>query len=102
MADPDKQRENSTVPGRNGGKLRRGGQIGNKGGTGRPPKTFATFLKSLREDEDVQAAMKQAASDPNSRGYGAVIRTLTDYDDEKPAEKKQLSGELVVRVKRDP
>lgn len=83
----------------NGGKLRRGNP-GNKGG-GRPPKKFATFLKSLRDNADVQAAITTAASNPNSRGFGAVLKLAAEYDEDKPKEQKELSGEIVVRVVRD-
>ena len=81
-----------TVPlhsGRNGGSLRIGNP-GNRGGGSRP-KSFAVFMRDLRGAPDVQAAIRRAAADEDSRGFGAVLKTLIEYDDEKPAQRIELS-----------
>lgn len=91
--------ETSHNSGKNGGKLRRGNP-GNKGG-GRRPQKFSTFLKGLRENPDVHTAIEKAATDSTSRGFAPVLKTMADYDEEKPSDKTQLSGELVIRVVRD-
>ncbi len=69
-----------------------------KPGPGRPTKSFSHFLKNLRNSAAAQEAVKAALSDPESRGFSAALRTVTDYDEEKPAEKKQLSGDVKVSV----
>ena len=86
------------VPQPNGGALLTGGVPGNKGG-GRPPKKFAAFMRGLRESGDVQQAIERAARDESSRGFQPVLRAMTDYDDEKPAEKQQLVGPIEVSVR---
>lgn len=87
-----------TQPGANGGTLRVGNP-GNAGGTGRPPKKFSTFMRELRESSDVQAAIEAAAKNPASRGFPPTLRAMTDYDDERPAEKQQIIGPIEIRVK---
>lgn len=82
-----------------GGALLAGGKPGNRGGTGRPPKKFLAFMRSLRESPDVQKAIKTAARDPESRGFAAVLKQMSEYDDEKPAEKHAIVGPLEVRVR---
>lgn len=82
-----------------GGALLAGGLPGNKGGTGRPPNVFKTFLARLRQDPDFQDALEKAAKDPTGRGFGAALKVVTDYDDDKPAEKKQIGGAIELRVK---
>ena len=85
------------VPQEHGGALLAGGIPGNKGG--RPPGKFKDFLAELRASPEFQAALKQAASDPNSRGFGNAVKLLAEYDDDKPAEKRQIVGPIEVRVK---
>lgn len=87
------------IPQPHGGALLASGKPGNRGGTGRPPKKFSTFLASLREDADVQKAIKNAAKDPESRGFAAVLKQMSEYDDEKPAEKHAIVGPVEVRVR---
>jgi hypothetical protein len=88
------------TPKHGGGKLLRGGKPGNKGG-GRRPQKFSTFMKSLRDNPDVHEAITKAATDHESRGFGAVVKLAADYDEDKPKDQKELSGELVIRVVRD-
>jgi len=97
-----KQRKKSAdhIPGKNGGRLLTGGKPGNKGG-GRRPKKFSTFLKSLRDNPDVHDAITKAATDHKSRGFGAVVKLAAEYDEDKPKDQKELTGELVIRVVRD-
>ena len=100
MAQPARSgntEETSTRPGKNGGRLRNGNP-GNKGG-GRKPQKFATFLKTLRDDGEVHDAIERAARDETSRGFQPVLRVMSDYDDEKPAEKHAIVGPIEVRVR---
>lgn len=78
------------VPQPHGGALNAGGTPGNKGGTGRPPNSFRAFLKTLREDPEVQSAILSAAKDPTSRGFSTAMALAEKYDDDKPAERGEL------------
>jgi len=71
---------------------------GKKGRSGRPPNDLRAFLAALRSDPDVQKAFREALLDCNSRGFGAALRILTQYDNDKPAEKRQIVGPTVVTV----
>jgi hypothetical protein len=79
-----------------------GGVPGNPGG-GRPPSAFKDFLAELRANPEALAALKKAASDPEMKSFGSAWKIVTDYDPDKPAEKKELSGkvEVTVRVARE-
>ena len=92
------------------GKSRRGlpshltpGNPGNSGGkpgrSGRPPEAFKAFLGKLRTDRKFHNALAKAARDPSSRGFGAALKMLSDYDEDKPAERRELSGRLEISVK---
>lgn len=84
------------VPKHGRGKLRTGGT--NKGGTGRPPKTFAAFMKSLREKAEVHDAIERAAEDETSRGFAPVLKTMTDYDTEKPAQRIVVDADKIKQM----
>ena len=71
---------------------------GKKGRSGRPPGTWAEFMRQLRADPKVQAAVKEAATDHTSPGFRSAVKLLADYDDAKPAEKRQIVGPVDVRV----
>lgn len=71
---------------------------GNKGG-GRPPSAFKAFLATLRTDPTFQDALEKAAKDPDSRGFSSALKVISDYDDDKPAEKRQIVGPVEVHVK---
>lgn len=81
----------------NGGKLRTGNP-GNKGG-GRTPEAFKDFLKRLRADPEFQDELEAAAKNSLTKGYGSALKVVTDYDDDKPAEKRQIVGPVEVHVK---
>lgn len=72
---------------------------GKKGRSGRRPKSFTAFMRSLREHPDVQQAILDAARDPMSKGFAAVLRQMAEYDDEKPAERQEIVGPVEVRVR---
>ena len=65
---------------------------------GRPTKSFYEYLKDLRTSAAVQAAFKQALSDPNCKGFAAALRVLSEYDSERPALKRETSGVVSVKV----
>lgn len=95
-------KKTATSP-RSGSTIPTGAHPGNTGGkkgrSGRPPSAFKDFLKRLREDPAFQDALEAAALDYKSRGYTAALKVITDYDDTKPAEKKQIVGPVEVRVR---
>lgn len=62
-------------------------------------KSFKLFLASLRTSATTQAAIKTALSDPESKGFNAALRVLSEYDEDKPAEKREMSGKLEVSVR---
>ncbi len=66
---------------------------------GRRPKSLVLHLKGLRGSAKVQKALAKAASDPESKGFATAWRVLSEYDDEKPAEKHTIVGPVVVSVK---
>lgn len=78
------------------------GNPGNSGGkpgrSGRIPSPFKAFLAKLRTDPDFQQAIETAAKDPASRGFGPALKLVTEYDDDKPAEKRQIVGPVEVKV----
>ena len=83
-----------------------GGKSGNprgngppKGSGGAPTKAFKHFLANVRNSAKAQKALQDAAEDPEGRNFGHAWKYLTDYDDDKPAEKKQIVGPVEVRVK---
>lgn len=45
------------------------------------------------------AALKQAASDSESRAFGSAWKLISEYDENKPAEKRQIVGPIEVRVR---
>lgn len=90
------------VPQKHGGALLKGGVKGNAGG-GRAPGTWKAFLVEVRNAGKVRDEFEAAVSDRTSKGYAAALRVLTDYDPDKPAEKRELSGkvEVTVNVQRE-
>lgn len=88
---------------RSGVRLPLGAHPGNTGGkkgrSGRKPEAFTNFLARLRQDPRLHQAIEAAAMDATSAGFKSALKVLTDYDDAKPAEKRELSGKLEVRVK---
>jgi hypothetical protein len=72
---------------------------GKKGRSGRRSQKLATFLAELRQKPDVHQAIEEAASDPDCRSFGMALRLIAEYDNEKPAEKRQIVGPVEVHVK---
>lgn len=89
--------------GRNGNTLPVGAHPGNTGGkkgrSGRKPNAFKNFLAELRADPLARVAFETAARDSGNRNFAAAWKLMADYDDEKPAEKRQIVGPIEVRVR---
>lgn len=77
------------------------GNPGNKGGNGRVPSKFSSFMQSLGDDENVHKAIRKAAQDEGSKGFAPVLKAIQDYDPDKPSDRKELTGEVTIRVARD-
>lgn len=88
---------------RSGVRLPLGAHPGNTGGkkgrSGRKPEAFTSFLTKLRQNPALHQALERAVTDETSPGFRSALKVLTDYDTEKPAEKKELSGKLEVTVR---
>ncbi len=65
---------------------------------GRRPKSLTLHLKDLRRSAEAQQALARAAADETCRGFGTAWKVLADYDEEKPAERKELKGDVKVSV----
>lgn len=91
----------NAVPQPHGGYLVPGAGGGPQPGSGRPPKAFKSFLAELRDDPRVHDALETAATDPKAKNFKAALDVLTEYDEARPKDRKELSGEIVVRVVRD-
>ncbi len=70
---------------------------------GGPTKSFRHFLANLRKSAKTQEAFTAALHDPESRGFAPALRTLTDYDENKPAQKSEVKhdGKLIVVFERE-
>ena len=67
-----------------GGALLAGGVSGHRGRGGRPSNELYAILRAIREDPRAQDALREAACDPESRGFGVAWRILTEYDPDRP------------------
>jgi hypothetical protein len=72
------------VPQAHVGALLRGGVHGHRGGFGRPPAEFKSWLGELRNSPKAREAREAAACDPNSRSFSVAWRILTEYDPDRP------------------
>lgn len=72
---------------------------GKKGRSGRRPERLVHFIAELRRSPDFHAALENAAYDHNSKHFNAILKLVAEYDDEKPAEKRQIVGPVEVRVR---
>ncbi len=73
-----------------------GGKSGNTQGrgpkkgapnAGAPTKSLKLFLASVRQSAAAQRALRAAAEDAESRNFGHAWKYLTEYDEEKPAQR---------------
>lgn len=93
----DKTAEKYAKPsGRNGNRLPLGAHPGNTGGkkgrSGRKPNEFKDFLAKARQNPKVQKALLTALKDPESRGFSSALKVLTDYDEQKPGQKVDVTS----------
>ena len=59
-------------------------------GTGRKTNAFKELCQRLREGPELEAALRAALSDPESKGFNAALRVVTDYDADKPAARSEV------------
>lgn len=80
-----------------------GGNPGNSGGkkgrSGRKPGPFKAMLSRLRDSAELAQSLEAAVKDHESRAFPAALKLLSDYDDTRPAEKRQIVGPVEVRVR---
>lgn len=88
---------------RSGHRLPVGNHPGNTGGkkgrSGRKPEAFTRLLARLRQSPELAQSLENAIKDHECRAFPSALKVLTDYDTEKPAEKRQIVGPVEVRVK---
>jgi hypothetical protein len=72
---------------------------GKKGRSGRKPGPFKAMLAKIRESPELASSLERAIKDYESRSFAAALKVVTDYDDDKPAEKHAIVGPIEVRVK---
>lgn len=108
MAQPAKTASKTALappPPQGGAQLPLGAHPGNTGGkkgrSGRKPAPFKDLLAKLRQSPELAQSLEKAVKDHECRAFPAALKLLTDYDDDKPVEKKQVQGEITVRVVRD-
>jgi hypothetical protein len=91
------------TPSHGRGKLKRGGNPGNRGG-GRPPKEWTSFCQAAVEHPNVQKAMMEVMQTPRARGQVAAVALAPAYAVGKPVERVVHVGkvERVVRIVRTP
>jgi|GEM_PF-6130341 len=109
--DTKKPREDSRAfnPGRNGGRLKRGGT--NKG-AGRPPDEFKRHMRELASAEEVDDYLRRclrgeegakaflgAIAHVTDRGYGKAAQPLTGEGGEGPVE--IVSRRYIVKARAD-
>jgi hypothetical protein len=87
----------------NGAEIPLGAHPGNTGGkkgrSGRRSQKLSLFLAELREKPDFHAAIEDAALNPESKNFGMALKLVAEYDNDKPAEKRQIVGPVEVHVK---
>jgi hypothetical protein len=86
------------MPGRNGGRLRRGGKAGNRGG-GRPPNTLRADLRVLL-DGPGREVLKAALMGDNPAIALRAVEIIARYGLGTQDEKAE-TGEMVIRIVRD-
>lgn len=107
----EKTASKTAPPPRHGGaRLPLGNHPGNTGGkkgrSGRHPDVFKQFLARLKADKKFHKALKDAATDPESRGFASALKVITDYDESKPAQRsdvttagKPITGVVILPAK---
>lgn len=85
-------------PFKKGDDPRRG--VGKKGRSGRKPDEFKAFLAELKNKPALRKAIEKAASDADGRNFSSAWKTITDYDDTKPAARSDVTskGEKISGV----
>lgn len=72
---------------------------GKKGRSGRRPEAFKSLLARLRQSPELAISLENAIKDHECRAFPSALKVLSDYDDDKPAEKHTVVGPVVVTVR---
>ena len=90
------------VPQKHGGALRKGGRIGHKGGPGRTPDQFRAMLKELLNDPlTVENVKRQLQSDDAKNPVG-MWTTICDRVYGKPTDTVTLNATVAATIEREP
>lgn len=89
------------MPGRNGGRLRRGGKRGNKGG-GKPADIYVALCGSIVTSAACQNAVLAIIGNPDHPGFVPLYRVLSDRAFGKVTEKIDLNANVSARVSHEP
>lgn len=77
----------TSVPGKNGGRLLAGGKKGHKGGSGRPPEWFKAFCCQMITSPKARAAAKAVLENPNHTHYASMWKAVSERGYGKPEAK---------------
>jgi hypothetical protein len=93
--------ESSVMPGRFGGTLRRGGGNPKRNG-GRPPNWLREFCDSLLASAKCKAQVKAILQDSKHPAFAAMWKAVSERAHGKPESPVEHSGEVAIRVIREP
>ena len=100
-AQGPKNRDKTAISPLNGAQIPLGAHPGNTGGkrgrSGRPSNGLKAFLSELRTKPEVHDAIEAAATDAGSTNFRAALTIMSQYDDEKPAERHEMVDKQSIR-----
>ena len=91
----------ATMPGRNGGRLRRGGTNPR---AGRPPDEHKAFMREILADPEVEKRLRQVLKSKDDGTFLASYKTVAERGYGKPAQVIEGGDErkpLVIRLVRE-
>ena len=92
------------VPSHGIGQLNRGGTLGNKGGTGRPPDEFRARMRELATLADKRKHIETVLDDPAHPQWLPALRHVTEHGYGKAIQPVDLAQtiEVVIRFEDEP
>lgn len=72
--------------------LRAGGKPGNKGGAGRPPKGYKTWLQACLDSLEHRQSFERAIKDDSHKSFEFSTRHAAEHGVGKPLQQVELSG----------
>jgi hypothetical protein len=77
----------TTVPGRNGGRLLAGGKVGHKGAGGRPPEWFKELCRDMIASPKARKAVTAILGDPDHPHFASMWKAVSERGYGKPEQK---------------